>query len=158
MTATIPLKHGKEALIDLEDYDRACLHKWTAVYIHDRWYVESKINGQKTYLHRFLMNAVKGEEIDHINNDGLDNRRSINLRRASHAANQANQKISKANTSGYKGVGWKTDKCKWRAKIKVNQVSLHLGYFDNKEDAARAYDRAARQYFGAFAHCNFPEE
>lgn len=114
--------------------------------------VDGKIVNRK--LHRMVMNAPYGVQVDHINGDTLDNRR-CNLRLCSHAENQHN-KNSQAGTSKYKGVYlYKRDK-KWRAMIAKNKKNIHLGYFNDEIQAAHAYDEAARQLFGEFARLNFP--
>jgi hypothetical protein len=90
-------------------------------------------------------------EVDHINHNGLDNRR-INLRIATARQNKQNTKIQKSNTSGYKGVT--KDRTKWRAMIRISGKRVHLGMFDDKRDAAIAYNRAAIKYHGDFACIN----
>lgn len=93
-------------------------------------------------------------EVDHRNGDGLDNRRD-NLRYATRARNTANR-ASVGGSSRFKGVSWsKRDKI-WYANICVNYRTIYLGTYRNEEDAARAYDAAAKKYFGAFARPNFP--
>ena len=87
--------------------------------------------------------------------DGLDCRKS-NLRICDNSQNHANRKAQANNTSGYKGVGWDLFNKKWVAQIMVNQKNKKIGRYDVKEDAARAYDKAAIEYFGEFARLNFP--
>ena len=88
--------------------------------------------------------------IDHINRNRTDNRWS-NLREATYAENNRNKSIGINNTSGYKGVSWHKRRGKYRAEIRVNGKSKHLGYFDNKEDAYASYIQAAKLYHGEFA-------
>ena len=91
--------------------------------------------------------------IDHINHNGLDNRRN-NLCYATKAQNAANTRVrSDSKASQFKGVGWRAHAGKWVARTR----KAHLGYFENEIDAARAYDRAAREEFGEYAYLNFPE-
>lgn len=97
-------------------------------------------------MHTFL---TGWDFVDHRNGDGLDNRRA-NLRPATAAQNAANQQLSIANTTGYKGVSLYRNG-RFRASIQRR----HLGYFDTAADAARAYDAAALDLFGDFAHLNF---
>jgi hypothetical protein len=92
-------------------------------------------------------------EVDHKNNHGLVNLRN-NLRSCSHAENQHNQQNPSNNTSGYKGVSWYKHVAKWRAQINFNGKRIHLGYFDNKIEAAIAYNEAAVKYHGEFACIN----
>ena len=94
--------------------------------------------------------------VDHINRNSLDNRRA-NLRLATHDENARNRvKINKKCSSIYKGVCWNKHHKKWQGQIQVQRKSMHLGYFDDELDAARAYDAAAEKYHGEFACLNFP--
>ena len=110
-------------------------------------------------MHRVIMNAPPGTEVDHINGNPLDNRRE-NLRLASHrenAANQVKQRVKRS--SRYKGVTYYKRDGNWQAKIHKGGVTHHLGYFNDEVDAARAYNTAARGLFGTFAHVNrLPED
>jgi len=103
------------------------------------------------------MNAPKGCLVDHINGDGLDNRRA-NLRLATPSQNNCN-KPGFNKSSKYKGVS-RTDlkKKQWRAVIHYNNEMIHLGRFCNEVAAAKAYDKAAKKYHGEFAYLNFPKE
>jgi hypothetical protein len=92
---------------------------------------------------------------DHIDRDGLNNRES-NLRQASDGQQAANQGLRTDNTSGYKGVYWRSDRAKWRAQIQVDGKRRHLGYFSDENMAAKAYDLAVLETWGPFAVLNFP--
>jgi hypothetical protein len=107
-------------------------------------------------MHRALL-AVAGP-VDHTNGDGLDNRRA-NLRAATCTENARNVRVHRDNLAGWKGVSKAPPRvrARWRARIWVDGRELRLGYFDDPEAAARAYDAAAREYFGAFAALNFPD-
>jgi hypothetical protein len=107
------------------------------------------------YMHREILQCHGEEEGDHWNHRTLDNRRS-NLRKCSHAQNASNVSRPRDNRSGFKGVVFEKRTGKWYAQIRVNRKQHHLGTFTDKEDAARAYDAAARQHFGEFALTNFP--
>lgn len=107
-------------------------------------------------LHRLIMKCESGEYVDHINLDRLDNRRS-NLRKCSNQQNSWNSGLSKANRSGYKGVSWHKQCSKWTVRIKANGKHHSLGLHVNKVEAAKAYDNAAKEYFGEFARLNFPD-
>jgi HNH endonuclease len=101
-----------------------------------------------------------GEEIDHANGDGLDNRRA-NLRPATHGQNQQNSRKARTYgglppTSRYKGVS--RFSARWKAEIRSPLGYFYLGLFDKEEDAARAYDAKAEQIYGAFARLNFTRE
>jgi hypothetical protein len=109
----------------------------------------------KIYMHREIavrMFGAKPDCVDHIDGNGLNNSRS-NIRSASRLGNAANTMRRLSNPSGFKGVCWHPGTQKWRARLKDRQ----LGLFDSPEDAAKAYDLAAREAFGEFARLNFPE-
>lgn len=110
-------------------------------------------NNKSQQLHRLIMDAPKGKDVDHINGNGLDNRR-CNLRLCSRADNCKNRRLSKNNRSGYNGVSWYRDRNQWRAKIQLNHKTIALGYYKNPVDAAKAYNQAAIKYFGEFARLN----
>lgn len=158
MTRKIPLTRGKVALVDNVDYEWLSQTKW---YCSQRGYAVREIpqaivraTGHSGFfrMHRVLMNAPDLLTIDHINGDTLDNRR-INLRLASQAQQTRNCRRNKRNTSGYKGVSWNAEKGKWSARA-GGKPRLFLGYFDTAEQAAIAYNKAARQLFGEFCRLN----
>lgn len=104
-------------------------------------------------MHRLLMDAGKGQQIDHANGDGLDNRRA-NLRFCTSSQNNWNSK-PKGN-SPYKGISQRASG-KWYAMICRDRKHYWLGMHDTPEEAARAYDEAAKRLHGEFARLNFPE-
>jgi hypothetical protein len=107
-------------------------------------------------MHRCIIKVPPGMVIDHINHNGLDNRKA-NLRIATHAQNSRNTKKQRPKTaSQYKGVPWNSTLKKWRAQITLNGKRISLGCFEDEIQAAKAYDNAARKYHGAFAALNFP--
>jgi AP2 domain/HNH endonuclease len=95
--------------------------------------------------------------VDHINGNGLDNRRT-NLRPATSAENARNRRSQRGSSSPYKGVSWIRSRRNWRANLRVGDRLIHLGSYTDPADAARAYDAAALKYFGEFARLNFPED
>jgi hypothetical protein len=149
-SALVPLRDGRYARVSDEDAERVASLRWHGAQGR---YAGSGSHKSGTFMsmHRFILDCPPGSEPDHINGDPLDNRRE-NLRCASRAENTMNRGLSKANTSGFRGVY--PSKGRWCAKIKKH----HLGYFLSKEEAARAYDLAARAMFGDFAQLNFPDD
>lgn len=147
----ISLTQGKVAIVDDEDY------KWLAQW---KWYCHGKYAERgfpiRIKMHRVIINTPPGMETDHINGNGLDNRKS-NLRICTHSENMMNQCVQKRSATGFKGVWFSKQHKKWRACIRNNKVHIHLGLFSTPEDAARAYDDAAKQVFGEFAKTNFIE-
>jgi hypothetical protein len=154
-TRLIPLTQGKSAIVDAADYDRLAPLKWHAHLKRNRWYVvhSEYQNGKiiKIPMHRLVMDAPKGLQVDHKDGDGLNNSRS-NLRLATHQQNQWNRGKYKVSTSGIKGVYWYAKTSKWTAKIRVNGKLINLGYFAQKDVAAQVYAEAAKKYHGEFAH------
>ena len=156
----ITLGNGKCALVDKDDYEKVNQYQWHARQKNRVWYAYRWLvlpNGKSKFIqmHRYIMNPSSKMEIDHINHDGLDNRRD-NLRTCTHRDNIRNQRIrySKSN-SPYKGVSWR-EYCKsWRAYITINGKTKHLGYFKDARNAALTYDTEAKKHFGDFACCNF---
>jgi hypothetical protein len=104
-------------------------------------------------MHREIMNPPKDKSIDHINSDGLDNRRE-NLRIATHAQNIMNQRPRKNTSSQYKGVSWCKRYKKYEAYINCNGKRTRLGSFRNENDAAMAYNVASERLHGEFARKN----
>lgn len=153
----IPLTQGMVALVDDDDFDLVSQYKWCArkcrhTYYAVRWIKRPDGTGTQTQLHRAILKTDKS--IDHINRNGLDNRR-VNLRPATHSQNQANRLQSIKNRSGYKGVHEGAGKNKWQAEICFQNKRFTLGTHMTPEDAARAYDAKARELFGEYARCNF---
>ena len=158
----IPLTQGKFAIVDPDDYPHLSKYKWRLCKTKGKnvLYAERSIrlpNGKysRILMHRQLINVPEGYVIDHINGSGLDNRRA-NLRLATVAQNAWNSK-KRNPRSGYKGVWLAKDKGLWRAAIFCNRKRKHLGYFKDKVDAAKAYDKAATKLHKEFAVLNFPD-
>lgn len=148
-TWLVPLQNGF-SLIDEEDLDRVGRHRWYVVRRRASRgaYVTGKINGKTVYLHRFIMQADSGQEVDHVNGEGLDNSRG-NLRIASKSQNCTNRRY--ASRSGYRGVHAMPHGQKWRAVITVSGERIQGTPRPDKESAARDYDALAVEHFGAFA-------
>ena len=145
------------AVVDPEDYQKLSQYDWQFFEKNTRCYAAVFCDGGILYMHRFIMNASKGQIIDHRNNEGLDNRKA-NLRFATISQNNYNKKpVTKNNTSRFRGVQKKKGRNKYHASIGCNGKHIYLGTFYNEEDAARAYDEAAKKYYGEFAILNFEE-
>lgn len=160
----IPLTQGKVALVDDEDYEEVMRHRW---YVRQceksrTTYASARVGygrkGTRTvYMHRLVLgDDPDGRSIDHVNLNGLDNRR-VNLRWATRAEQRRNQAVRRDSKSGLKGVYLSKGRY-WTARIRCDGKQYHLGYFPTAEDAARAYDAKARELHGDFAYLNFPPE
>lgn len=158
MSVQIPLTQGLTATIDKADLTRVlAAGKWHAKRDRVGFYAARNIRREDgtrgtLRLHTFLTGWPL---VDHVNGDGLDNRHS-NLRPATDAQNRQNRRRQANNSSGYKGVDWFKRQGRWRARIKAAGTWYFLGYHDNAEEAARAYDAAALELHGEFARLNFP--
>lgn len=148
MIMTFP--NGTELLIDTDDYERVSAYTWHRT---GRWYAGAYIDHKYIRFHRFLMNAPADLQVDHINLDKFDNRRS-NLRFATHKENKRNSGLQSNNTSGCKGAYYYKARNKYIARIKVDGKDIHLGYYSTLLEASNAYDKAALHYFGEFARLN----
>lgn len=149
----IKLTRGKYALVDDEDFKNLSQFNWCISFYG---YAVRRFAGSKSkivWMHREIMNPPKEMEIDHKDNNPLNNQKS-NLRIATHSENSKNHKLSKNNKVGYKGIHWREDAKKWRTQIIFNYKKIHLGYFKDKKEAALIYNQAAKKYFGQFAKLN----
>lgn len=159
MCKQIPLSRGKYALVSDADFERVNQYKWS---LDTNGYAVRKIvvhrdgekRQRKILLHRFILDAPNGLDVDHINHDELDCRRA-NLRLATRSQNNAN---SGPVRGLYKGVSFRQTQKRWHANIRINGQRLHLGSFADATDAARAYDRIAYLAWGEFAYLNFPAD
>ena len=159
---TIPLTHGKVALVDSQDYNWLSQFKWRAQKSGkrpDSFYAVRNMTIEKRrttiQMHRQIMHPPHGLEIDHKNNNGLDNRR-CNLRFCTRSQNMANSRGHRRRRSSFKGVSFHKEYKKWRAIITQNKKNQHLGFFRSQVRAAKAYDDKAKELFGQFARPNFP--
>ena len=154
---TIPLTQGYLTKVDDEDYIKFASVRWYALVARSgvRAVRDVRINGERRHLHlsREILNAPRGRYVDHINGDTLDNRKQ-NLRFCTASQNQWNRQLGKNNISGFKGVFLDKRDDRWYPAITVNKKRISLGGFLNKKDAIKAYDKAAKHYFGEFAKLN----
>lgn len=156
----IKLTQGKVALVDDEDFERLNTHKWCVMKTYGLFYAvrhTPKPNRRTILMHREIIGAQPGQMVDHIGGNGLNNQQA-NLRFCTNAQNVRNAKKRQGGTSHFKGVCYDADRGTWIAQIIVNYKGKHLGRFENEEDAAMAYNRAAKKYFGEFARLNYIPE
>jgi len=160
MSKEILLSQGQTALVDDDDYEWIAQWSWSAVKSHGIWYARRGGRvGEKTSqvkMHRQIMDAKPGEVVDHIDFDGLNNCRA-NLRICTNQQNRFNQRPHSDNKSNFKGIFFAKPNNKWRARLCINRNYIEIGLFETAEAAARAYDEAAKKYFGEFAYLNFKE-
>jgi len=157
MAKEIILTQGKVAIVDDDDFEYLNKWKWH-IYKQNRnnYYARTVIYLNKkripVLMHRLLIKC-DGYIIDHISGDGLDNRK-CNIRVCTPNENPINRRVNINNLSGYKGVSWFKPMQKWRAQIQYKKIVHHLGCFEKRIDAARAYNVAALKYHGEFANLN----
>jgi len=159
----IRLAQPRYATVDPRDYKRLRGYEWFSRKGKNSFYARRHVPGCKgkkeslIYLHQEIIEVPEGMVVDHINHDGMDNRRA-NLRAATYSQNLYHRKKrSGAMYSKYKGVHWHNLHNRWAARITFEKKTIDLGYFRSEIEAAKAYDRAARKYHGEFASLNFPE-
>ena len=157
--AYVPLTKGHVAVIDACCVPLVEAYNWTASeYLRAdgsvrKVYAQRKdrVNGRRisVYMHRAVLGAPASLQVDHVDSDGLNNRKE-NLRSATPSQNQHNRSASANNTSGFKGVDWMKKYRKWRAQIGVNGRRIHLGVFDSAAEAGEAYAKASAKLHGQF--------
>jgi len=154
----MPLTQGKFAIIDDKDFALVSQYKWHALKSHNNYYAAHSTYDKKRkkmgtlLMHRLLTNAPKGIPVDHFNFNGLDNRQQ-NIRLCSNAQNVRRQRPQKRpKSSRYKGVS--RAKTKWKAGIKYNGRTIHIGNFCTEIEAAKAYDKKSKELFGPYAFLN----
>ena len=153
MSKNIELTKGKVAIVDDDDYEFLSQWKWGyyGQYAARRDYI-SKKERKLIMMHRLINHTPDGLFTDHINGDPLDNRKE-NLRNCTISENGGNRKKTKNPTSSkYKGVRWR--KNRWECSIKYRNKRIYLGRFENEINAAKQYDKIAKQLFGEFANLN----
>lgn len=149
---TIELTRGKVAIVDDEDYEMLMKWKWYAKYNRDTksfYAARGGIDGNKKCIsiamHRVIMGARKGQQVDHGDHDTLNNQK-FNLSLTDSSGNNKNTSRRADNTSGHCGVYWRNDYGKWRAQIMVNGKWIGLGHYDDWRDAIAARQAANKKY------------
>ena len=150
---------GRYVMVDDEDFEY--LNKWNWCFGARRYAARTVVKGYKgkkitILMHRVVNKTPEGMDTCHLDNDGLNNQKH-NLRTGTTCDNLQMAAGNKNTTSKYKGVHWDRAKEKWVAQIRVKMIPHHLGRFVDEVEAAKAYDKGARTYFGPFCFLNFPE-
>lgn len=157
----LELTRGQVTIFDEEDLPIVTQHTWHADPSGPTFYaVSMKYKAGKYYrltLHRLLLAAPNGTVVDHIDGNGLNNRRK-NIRLCTPQENAMNRTRPQRNPWGYRGVTWNKRYSHFVGQIRHEQKIHYLGSFKTAEEAARAYDEAARRLRGPFARVNFPRE
>jgi hypothetical protein len=151
----IPLTQAKFAIVDAEDLPKLSRYNWCVVKTDNTCYAVRNRKRKQTFMHRLITSAPPHLVVDHINHNGLDNRKD-NLRLCTRAQNALNQRPRKGTSSKYKGVYWHERDKRFYAQISHKGKRFHLGSFKSETQAAKAYDKKAKELFGEFAHLNFP--
>jgi hypothetical protein len=156
----IKLTQNQYAFVDIDDFCKLIRYKWYAFYNRYTYYAvrPAYFNGFACLvrMHRFIMKAPRDKVVDHIDLNGLNNCK-YNLRNVTRAENALNNRRGfNSPTSKYKGVFYDKRRGKFRAVLSIDGKRKHLGYFENEIDAARAYDKAAKEHRKEFAVLNFP--
>lgn len=162
----IPVRHNEFALIDNDDYERVSQYQWWCSLIKSNGSKYAKadviIGKKKTtiFMHRLILSPIgkirplSKAPIDHINGNSLDNRKK-NIRFCTQAENCRNSKKIKIKSSRFKGVSFVEHLTnKWCSKIMLNRKGITIGFFDTEIKAAKAYNKKAKELFGAFAWLN----
>lgn len=154
----IELTQDKFAIVDDGDYEWLSRYSWHATRnpYGGKWYARGKVGNKAVYMHRLITGAPAYMEVNHCDDDTLNNQRH-NLRTCEHSDSMRNRKKQCNNGSGYVGVVTqkRAGYLVYRAQIKVSPKMLHIGCFETPEEAARAYDKKAKELFGEFARLNF---
>lgn len=161
-TRLIPLTQGKFAIVDAEDFEwlnqwRWYVKKgWSTFYVaRNKWVAKGKKCTIR--IHREILNPNQMQEVDHINGNGLDNRR-CNLRAVDKSQNQMNHGKYRKSSSKHKGVSFHKPTSKWQVSISIRKTRKYIGLFESEIKAAQSYNEAVKRYFGEFARLNIIEE
>jgi hypothetical protein len=151
----IPLTQGKVAIVDVADYEWLSQWKWCANNQHGIWYAVRAKRPELIRMHRVILDAKAGQIVDHIDGNGLNNRRA-NIRLCTSHQNSMNMSRQTRGSSRFRGVAWQKTQNVWVARIRDGEKLLYLGRFSDEVKAALAYDAAAQRIFGEFARLNLP--
>ena len=153
----IQLNRGMVALVDDEDFERVNQFKWYAKKSKRTYYAVHTIHKHgKIKMHRFILNVNNADiQVDHVDRNGVNNQKE-NMRLCTNRQNTYNKSPKPNCSSKFKGVSILKNKKSYRARINKGEKLIHLGCFEVEEDAARMYDKIAKELFGEFAYLNFP--
>ena len=146
----IKLTRGEYAIVDEEDFEWLNRDKWYCQVSSGIKYAARRDRFEIVYMHRLILGTPEDKFTDHINQNGLDNRRD-NLRVVDAVTNGYNRRISVNNKSGMTGVSWNSQLKKWKVNIQVSKKRLHFGYFKDKFQAIKVCKKARKEHFGEFA-------
>ena len=150
----INLSQGRVTIVDDDDFEEISKHKWNYAQGYAKRNIAAGAGKQATlHMHVAIMGKTGGLEIDHVNGNGLDNRRD-NLQFVTHAQNLQNKAPDKNTSSVYKGVSWNKRIKRWTSQIMIDKKLRHLGRYENEQAAALAYNNAAIKHFGQYARLN----
>lgn len=148
------LTNGLKVIVDDEDYEWLSKYNW---YASKNKYAITKLDGLTKSMHRLILGLTDSKILtDHINGNGLDNRR-CNLRPCTPQENLRNMKKFRG-LSKYRGVSWCKQMKKWRVSLSIRGKSTYYGYYEDEEKAARLFDSIIKEKHGDFARLNFPDE
>lgn len=147
---------NKQFIFDADDYEKVSKYHW---YEETNGYIRSsgKRKEDRFHIHRLIMGFPDGMNIDHINHNTFDNRKS-NLRIVTVSQNAMNHILGARNTSGATGVVWVKSRNNWKAEIKLNGETIYLGSFDKFNDAEKIRREAEEKYFGEYSYDNSMKE
>lgn len=147
-------ENGTAFYFDLEDYDKIKDYYWNNNGNDE--YFRTTVNKKTELLHRFIMGVDNNSSlvVDHINTHHREDDRKSNLRIVSNSENQMNRRLAKNNTSGTSGVDWVKKTNLWRSRITINNQTITIGCYKNKEDAIKARKEAEEKYFGEHSYDN----
>ena len=161
---TIELTQGYTALVDDENFKWLNQYNWCALHSGNNIYAYGRVNGKLILMHRLILGIENQLEFqgDHINHDTLNNQ-ECNIRIATNGQNQRNSKKRRTwggrpTSSQFKGVSWDGGSQRWRVAAKLNNKRIYLGRYNTEVEAARSYNKFAKEHFGEFARLNKIEQ